>query len=109
MRYRRIMLVFMGLLVTATAAQTTTPVTATGSWALQPAPASSVEYRRGSPLMPSLRESPFRFSDNNEGGVLNELPPRPMDRAAVLGTDRAWLGGRPPLDCAMTPRDARCH
>lgn len=112
MRYRRIMLVFMGLLVTATAAQTATPVTTPGldgSWALQPAPASSVEYRRGSPLIPSSEESPFRFSDGNEGGVLNEPPPRPMDRAAVLGTDRAWLGGRPPLDCAMTPRDARCH
>jgi hypothetical protein len=112
MRYRWIMLVFIGLLVTATAAPASTPVTTPGldgSWALQPAAASSVEYRRRSPVIPGSEKSPFRFSDGSEGSVLNEPPPRPMDREAVLGTGRAWLGGRPPLDCAMTPRDARCH
>lgn len=108
MRYRRIMLVSAWLAAGAALAQA--PSGSPEDWTLQPAAASPVEYRLGSPtVLAESKKSPFRFSDGREGGVLNKPPPRPMDRAAVLGTERAWLGGRPPLDCAMTPVDARCH
>ncbi len=78
---------------------------------LQPvASSTSSDYRAGSLSVPGdANTSPFRFSDGREGDAWNKAPPRPMDRDAVLGTERAWLGGRPPLDCAMTPLDARCH
>lgn len=108
MRYRRIMLVAAWL--TAGAALAQGPSGFHEDWALRAAAASPIEYRLGSPtILAASRKSPFRFSDGSEGGVLNKPPPSPMDRAAVLGTERAWVGGRPPLDCAMTPMDARCH
>ena len=108
MRYRRIMLVAAWL--TAGAALAQVPSGSHEDWALQPAAASPVHYRLGSPtVLAASKKSPFRFSDGSDGGVLNKPPPRPMDRAAVLGTERVWVGGRPPLDCAMTPMDARCH
>jgi len=108
MRYRRIMLVAAWL--TAGAAMGQVPSGSHEDWALQPTATSPARYRLGSPtILAESKKSPFRFSDGREGGVLNKPPPRPMDRAAVLGTERAWVGGRPPLDCAMTPVDARCH
>jgi hypothetical protein len=116
MRYRHVMfvsawLVSAWLAAAAATAQAVEPAPGSrANWTLQPAATSAMEFRRGSPIVlePSGR-SPFRFSDGNDGGVSNQPPPRAMDREAVLGTERAWLGGRPPLDCAMTPLDARCH
>jgi hypothetical protein len=108
MRYRRIMLVAAWL--TAGAAMGQVPSGSHEDWALQPTATSPARYRLGSPtVLAASTKSPYRFSDGSDGGVLNKPPPRPMDRAAVLGTERAWVGGRPPLDCAMTPMDARCH
>lgn len=108
MRYRRIMLVAAWLSAGAALAQS--PSDAREVWALRPVATGTVEYRLGSTIvLADSGSSPFRFSDGREGGVLNKPPPRPMDRSAVLGTERAWVGGRPPLDCAMTPLDARCH
>ena len=108
MRYRRIMLVAAWLSAGAALAQA--PSDSGGNWTLRPALAGAVEYRLGPPaVLAKAQRSPFRFSDGREGDVLNKPPPRPMDRAAVLGTERAWVGGRPPLDCAITPLDARCH
>ncbi|AGG87985.1 hypothetical protein [Rhodanobacter denitrificans] len=108
MRYRRIMLVTAWLSAGTALAQA--PSDSSADWSLRPAAVGAVEYRLGSPMvLADAGSSPFRFSDGREGDVLNKPPPRPMDRAAVLGTERAWVGGRPPLDCAMTPLDARCH
>ncbi len=87
-----------------------TPSTAPGDWAVQPAAGHSSDYRSGTPSVPGdSKSSPFRFSDGREGSMLNKPPPLATDRDAVLGTGRPWMGGRPPLDCAMTPIDARCH
>jgi hypothetical protein len=111
MRYRRLVWVPVLLMASATWAQM--PPSATPHvnyrWTVAPAAASSVEYRVGRAPGVERQESPFRFRDANEGSMLNIPPPRPMDRAAVLGTGRAWLDGRPPLDCAQTPMDAKCH
>jgi len=108
MRYRRIMLVAAWLCAGTALAQV--PPGFREAWSPRPAAAGVVEYRLGPPtVLAESRKSPFRFSDGRDGDVLNKPPPRPMDRAAVLGTERAWVGGRPPLDCAITPLDARCH
>jgi hypothetical protein len=108
MRYRRIMLVAAWL--TAGTALAQAPSDAREAWAWRPAAVGAVEYRLGSPtVLADAGSSPFRFSDGRERDLVNKPPPRPMDRAAVLGTERGWVGGRPPLDCAMTPMDARCH
>lgn len=111
MRYRHILFVSAWLVATAATAQATGPTPgARADWTQQPAATSAVDFRLGSPtVLEPAGKSPFRFSDGSEGGVSNQPPPRAMDREAVLGTERAWLGGRPPLDCAMTPLDARCH
>jgi hypothetical protein len=39
----------------------------------------------------------------------NQSPPSANDEAAVMGKDRAWQNGRPPVDCAQTPMDSACH
>lgn len=110
MRYHQIMLACAWLASSAALAQTPTPTGSTDDWALQPAAASSSDYRSGLPVVPgATAKSPFRFSDGSGGGLLDRPPPQPTDRDAVLGTGRAWLGGRPPLDCAVTPHDPRCH
>lgn len=109
MRYR--LIIFLSAALIGGAAMAQTPPTLRTDLSLLPAPSSSSsDYRAGSLAVPGDgNSSPFRFSDGREGEAWNKAPPRPMDRDAVLGTERAWLGGRPPLDCAMTPRDARCH
>lgn len=108
MRHRQMICLLVWLLAGTAAAQT--PGTTHDDWTLQPAASSSSDFRTDSLSVPGdPNSSPFRFSDGRDGGALNKAPPRPMDRDAVLGNERAWLGGRPPLDCAMTPLDARCH
>lgn len=108
MRYRRIICLLAWLLAGAATAQT--PSTSHDDWTLQPAASHSSDYRTESLSVPGdPKNSPFHFSESRTGDALKRAPPRPMDRDAVLGNERAWLGGRPPLDCAMTPLDARCH
>jgi hypothetical protein len=110
MRYHQIMLACAWLASSAALAQTPTPTGSADDWVLQPAAASSSDYRSGLPGVPGAKaESPFRFSDGSGRGLLDKPPPQPTDRDFVLGTGRAWLGGRPPLDCAVTPHDPRCH
>jgi len=107
-RYRRMMVLSSWLVAGVALAQV--PPSSASDWTLQPAPSASGDYRAGARLVPGASgSSPFRFSDGREGSVLNKPPPQATDRDAVLGTGRPWLGGRPPLDCAMTPLDARCH
>lgn len=113
MRYHGIVLVPLCLFAGAVMAQSALNPTDTaephGNWTLQPAPPSSVEYRVGPPLTTTAStESPFRFRDSYPDSLTDHPAPRPTDREAVLGTDRPWAGGRPPLDCALTPHDPQC-
>lgn len=108
MRYPYILLA--GAWLTASAAIAQTQVVPSDDWTLHTATTPSLDHQNALPGVPGVaRTSPFRFSDGDGGGLLSRPPPRPTDRDAVLGTGRAWLGGRPPLDCAVTPHDARCH
>lgn len=80
-----------------------------GNWALQPAPSGSVAYQLAPPVTTSApKESPFRFHDPRSGSLVDHPAPSAMDREAVLGTDRPWADGRPPVDCAMTPHAPTC-
>lgn len=51
--------------------------------------------------------SPFAFRDARR--YRDPPPPRANDRDVVLGLGRAWVGGKPPVECASTPMDAACH
>jgi hypothetical protein len=110
MHYRGSVFLAAWLLAGAAAAQAVPAASAAGvHWTLQQPAPDTVDYRRRAPLVTEAVESPFRFRDPNEGGPLNVPPPSAMDRAAVMGAERAWSDGRPPLDCARTPMDAACH
>lgn len=79
-----------------------------GLWALAPNVQGTGGYHVGWRWRETRTPSPFRF-DTKRRGPRGTVPPSPMDQAAVMGTGRAWSDGRPPLDCARTPMDARCH
>ncbi|TAL83817.1 MAG: hypothetical protein EPN74_13380 [Rhodanobacter sp.] len=51
----------------------------------------------------------FRFDAGKRNRLLQRPPPRPMDRAVVMGGQRPWLGGKPPVNCAFTPMDPLCR
>ncbi len=111
MRSRRFVLIPAMLMASATLAQTSpsTSPRPPDRWTVAPVAAGSVDYRSDRPLVVKAPRSPFKFRDPDEGSLLNKPPPRAMDRAAVMGTERAWFDGRPPLDCAQTPLNAKCH
>ena len=111
MRSRRLVFVPAMLMASAALAQTSpsAPSHPVARWMTAPATTGPVDYRSDRPLVANATQSPFKFRDPDEGSLLNKPPPRAMDRAAVMGTERAWFDGRPPLDCAQTPLNAKCH
>ena len=108
MRYR--MAPVLVLLLGALVAQAAVPqLSIAQRWSI-PAPASSsIDYRLGSPRVYTPPPSPFEFDDHRPRGPMGQPPPRPNDRNVVLGLGLPWTDGRPPLDCAQTPMDAKCH
>ena len=113
MRYRRSVF-FMTLLMAATTmAQTPAPVLSSRSesWVSQPAAASSASYHDRAPTMTAAAGEHFKFRDHRQDrdGPLSQPPPSAMDKTAVMGSDRPWLDGRPPVDCARTPMDPTCR
>jgi hypothetical protein len=109
MHFRRVLMASTWLLATAAMAQT--PPAASGqsdSWAARPASASSAGFR-GHAAAATPASSPFKFKDRQRTGPADEPPPGANDKAAVMGTDRAWQNGRPPVNCAQTPMDATCR
>lgn len=110
MRYRRLVFAPSMLMAMVTLAQTSPSAPPPPDrWTVAPASTDAVDYRSGRPLVVNAPQSPFKFRDPDEGTLLTKPPPRAMDRAAVMGTERAWFDGRPPLDCAQTPLNAKCH
>ncbi len=80
-------------------------------WEAAPATASSSNYRadRLLPRSSASSHSSFHFKQPAKRGPAYELPPQANDKAAVMGKPRPWQNGRPPLDCAITPRDPACR
>jgi hypothetical protein len=111
MRYRLSVSASLLLMVSAAIAQTAPPSsssTASDSWSTHPA-ASSSSYASHSSMDTSQTPGHFKFKDRNDRGPMSQPPPTANDKASVMGTDRAWQNGRPPLDCAQTPQDSKCH
>jgi hypothetical protein len=123
MRYRLGAFVPLYLFAAAVVAQTSTapsvpavPAASTDSWATHPAASSSISYRTGPAAgAGAAAKEQFKFKDDHRDTSaspyhpIDQPPPRASDKAAVMGTDRAWEGGRPPLDCAQTPMDPACR
>ncbi|MEP6898899.1 MAG: hypothetical protein ABI870_10235 [Rhodanobacter sp.] len=110
MRYRFCasvsMLLFASVVMAQVAAPASTP--ASDSWASHPATSSS-SYAAHSPREVPRSADHFKFKSPSDHGPMSQPPPSANDKAAVMGTDRAWQDGRPPVDCAQTPQDPKCH
>lgn len=111
MRYRNIVFLPALLLAWSVAAQTRAPATADANDGLHAAPAaaSSVEYRDSVVVPKAPVAGHFKFKPQRRDNPLDKPPPSAMDKAAVMGTQRPWQNGQPPVDCAMSPRDAACR
>ncbi|WP_449427644.1 hypothetical protein [Rhodanobacter umsongensis] len=113
MRYRPGLFLATSLMVATAVAQTSAPVPSSqsDSWASQPVAAGSAGYRDRTPTVAAAGGDHFKFKDRrqDQDGPLSQPPPSAMDRAAVMGGDRPWLDGRPPVDCVRTPMDPTCR
>ena len=113
MRYRRSAFLVTLLMAATAVAQTSAPASSgrNESWTWQPASASSASYSDRAPTVASAGGGHFKFSDSRQdrNGPSSQPPPSAMDKAAVMGGDRPWLDGRPPVDCARTPMDPTCR
>lgn len=113
-------MVFRGLLMLcatlpagAFAAQTAAPSqnTQNDHWDTTPAAASSSSYRadRSLPGSGTSGHSRFHFKQPAKRGPAYEPPPQANDKAAVMGEQRPWQNGQPPVNCAVDPRNPVCH
>ena len=76
-----------------------------------PAVASSSSYpaERSLPGTAGTANSPFRFKQTARRGPAYKQPPQASDKAAVMGQQRPWQNGQPPVNCALEPRDPACR
>lgn len=110
MRSRYVLMASAWLLATAAMAQTTPASSGqSDSWSARPATASSVTFGDHAAAQAKSSHSPFKFKDRRPTGPADQPPPGANDKAAVMGTDRAWQNGRPPVNCAQTPMDPTCR
>ncbi len=101
------------LLASAASAQTGTP-RQTGQNDRReavPATARSSDHRvdRLLPGSAGTANSPFHFKQPDTRGPAYKPPPQANDKAAVMGQQRPWQNGRPPVDCSLEPRDPACR
>jgi hypothetical protein len=103
------------LFLAAAATAQTVPATTvkSDSWAPAPAAATSASdtsaAHRGIALPEAGGKGRFKFKDSHRDGPMGEPPPAASDKAAVMGQERPWQDGRPPVSCAATPQDPSCH
>ena len=110
----RTSLCFCIMLLAGTAcAQTGTPRQAGSNDRVDapPAMASSSGYRadRLLPGTAGSTNSPFHFKQPAEHGPADKPPPQANDKATVMGQQRLWQNGRPPVDCTLEPREPTCR
>ena len=87
-----------------------TAQTAPDQWA-RVAPAASVAapQRDYTAHGDKAKPSPFKFKEPRKAWEKEPPPPRANDQNAVMGTQRPWQNGQPPVDCAQTPHDPSCR
>jgi hypothetical protein len=110
MRYRLVVLLpVLWLAAVATAQTVPAPATAdhlrlTLPPGMTPLPTDKTTVGAG-----NRRAIHFRFDAGKRSDLLQRPPPRPMDQAVVMGKQRPWLAGKPPVNCAFTPMDPLCR
>ncbi|MEO8778583.1 MAG: hypothetical protein ABI389_07910 [Rhodanobacter sp.] len=110
----RVSLIFCAMLLAGTAAAQIGMPSQTAQndrWEAVPAAASSSSYpaERLLPSAAGTANSPFHFKQTAQRGPAHNPPPQANDKAAVMGQQRPWQNGRPPVDCALEPRDPACR
>ncbi|MBD8880576.1 hypothetical protein IHE49_08775 [Rhodanobacter sp. 7MK24] len=106
MRIRSLALLSLCLPSLAATAQT-----ASDQWTT-PAPAASIATAhdfRSQGDDAAAKPSPFKFKAERKTWEEEPPPPRANDQNAVMGTERPWQNGQPPVSCAQTPHDPACH
>ncbi len=109
---RKVSSLFLPLcFVGATALAQSVSLPASDQW--QPAAATSVAPHATTTPLPgnattAAKPSPFKFKGERKAWMDEPPPPRANDKAAVMGKQRPWQDGRPPVDCAVHPRAAGC-
>ncbi|MFK2929612.1 hypothetical protein [Dyella agri] len=77
-----------------------------------PAPTASVAPAHGNASLggdATAKPSPFKFKSERKAWEPEPPPPRANDQNAVMGTERPWQNGQPPVSCAQTPHDPACR
>ena len=110
----RASLMFCAMLLAGTAcAQSGTPGHAGQSdrWEAAPAPTSSSSdaAARLLPGTAGTADSPFHFKQTTQRGPASKPPPQANDKATVMGQQRPWQNGTPPMNCTLEPRDPACR
>ena len=113
MRIRSLVFLPLYLLAVAAVAQTVMPAASQqdDQWS-RPAAATSAAVAHGNALPGSdtmAKPSPFKFKSERKTWEPEPPPPRANDQNAVMGTERPWQNGQPPVSCAQTPHDPACH
>ena len=112
--YFRALLSLCAMLLAGTAAAQTGTPSQTGQsdrWDAVPVAASSSSYAADR-LLPGTAgpaNSTFHFKQRAQRGPASNPPPQANDEAAVMGQQRPWQNGRPPVNCALEPRDPACR
>ena len=111
--FRALLIPCAMLVVSVAVAQTAPPTQATSNdqWHAVPATASSSSYPDSThaALPGDDKHSPFHFRQSVKTDPAYALPPQVNDKATVMGKQRPWENGRPPVDCRVDPRDPVCR
>ena len=87
-----------------------TAQTAPDQWArVAPAASAAAQPHDYAVHATKAKPSPFKFKEPRKAWEKEPPPPRANDQNAVMGTQRPWQNGRPPVDCAQTPHDPACR
>ena len=113
MCFRASLILCTMLMAGTAAARTGTPDQAgqNDRWEALPAAAGSSRYPadRLLPGTAGTANSPFHFKQTGRSGPAYKPPPQANDKATVMGQQRPWQNGRPPVNCAVEPRDPACQ
>ncbi|MEW9571205.1 hypothetical protein ABQJ54_05530 [Rhodanobacter sp. Si-c] len=110
MRIRNLVSLPLCLLAVAAVAQTAPPATRQDDQWSRPAAAATTGHGYALPGNDATtKPSPFKFKSERKTWEPEPPPPRANDQDAVMGTERPWQNGQPPVSCAQTPHDPSCR
>lgn len=108
--FQRILLVIpLLMLATAVLGQTTSSMKS-DSWPAAAASSTTApEVRTLASPKAVEGKSHFTFKQGSSSSWMGKPAPTANDKEVVMGQQRPWQDGRPPVDCAITPHDASCR